>query len=91
MIQPHIGVLQEKSLHASVKTWYAGPEDQLETKVDGYVIDIVRADDLLVENDHTAYPWIRVGGVKPSVCQLERPRHITVIVLAEKRTHFDGS
>ena len=49
MIQPHIGVLQEKSLHASVKTWYAGPEDQLETKVDGYVIDIVRADDLLVE------------------------------------------
>jgi len=47
--QPHIGMLREKSLHASVKTWYARPEDRLESPVDGYVIDIVRDDDLLVE------------------------------------------
>lgn len=47
--QPHIGMLREKSLHASVKTWYARPEDRLETPVNGYVIDIVRDDDLLVE------------------------------------------
>ena len=47
--QPHIGMLREKSLHASVKTWYARPEDRLETSVNGYVIDIVRDDDLLVE------------------------------------------
>lgn len=46
---PHIGVLREKSLHASVKTWYARPQDRLETPVHGYVIDIVRDDDLLVE------------------------------------------
>ena len=49
MTQSHIGVLQEKSLHASVKAWYAGPKDHLEKKVDGYVVDIVRHDDLLVE------------------------------------------
>ena len=47
--QPHIGMLREKSLHASVKTWYARPEDRLETPVNGHVIDIVRDDDLLVE------------------------------------------
>lgn len=47
--QPHIGVLREKSLHASVKTWYARPQDRMETPVDGYVVDIVRDDDLLVE------------------------------------------
>jgi hypothetical protein len=43
-----IGTLQENSLHAALKTWYAQPGDQLESKVDGYVIDLVRGD-LLVE------------------------------------------
>jgi hypothetical protein len=43
-----IGTLQENSLHASLKTWYTQPGDLLESKVDGYVIDIVR-DDLLIE------------------------------------------
>lgn len=47
--QPHIGMLREKSLHASVKTWYARPQDRMESPVQGYVVDIVRDDDLLVE------------------------------------------
>ncbi len=38
----------EKSLHAALKEWYAGSDDQLEVVVDGYVVDIVRGD-LLVE------------------------------------------
>ena len=38
----------EKSLHAALKAWYAQPGDQLETRVSGYVIDIVR-DGLLIE------------------------------------------
>ena len=46
---PHIGVLRERSLHAAVKSWYARPQDRLETRVDGYVVDIERDDDLLVE------------------------------------------
>jgi hypothetical protein len=43
-----IGLLNEKSLHASLKEWYAQPGDQFEVAVDGFVIDIVR-DDLLLE------------------------------------------
>ena len=43
-----IGSLNETSLHADLKRWYARPGDSLETRVDGYVVDIVRGD-LLVE------------------------------------------
>ena len=43
-----IGLLNEKPLHASLKEWYAQPNDSFEVSVDGYVIDIVR-DDLLLE------------------------------------------
>lgn len=43
-----IGTLSEKSLHAALKQTVAQPGDQLEVKLDGYVIDIVR-DDLLIE------------------------------------------
>lgn len=45
---PQIGQLQEKSLHAALKALYARPGDLLETKVDGYIIDVVR-DDTLIE------------------------------------------
>jgi hypothetical protein len=43
-----IGTLQENSLHAALKVWYTQPGDQLETVVDGFVIDLVRGN-LLVE------------------------------------------
>jgi hypothetical protein len=42
-----IGTLQENSLHAALKTWYAQPGDQLESVVDGYVIDLVRGEQLV--------------------------------------------
>ena len=45
---PGIGLLQETSLHAALKTWYARPGDRLEVPVDGFVVDIVR-DRLLIE------------------------------------------
>lgn len=44
----HIGGLNEKALHADLKAWYQRPGDQVEVKVDGFFIDIVR-DDLLIE------------------------------------------
>ncbi len=44
----HIGLLNEKSLHASLKQWYARPGDRFEVAVDRFVIDIVR-DNLLIE------------------------------------------
>ena len=43
-----IGLLNEKPLHLSLKEWYAQPGDQLETAVDGFVVDIVR-DGTLIE------------------------------------------
>ncbi len=43
-----INTYNEKSLHAALKQWYASPGDLSETRVDGYIIDLVRGD-LLVE------------------------------------------
>lgn len=43
-----IGTLQENSLHAALKAWYAQPGDQIEVKVDGYFVDVVRTG-LLIE------------------------------------------
>jgi hypothetical protein len=45
----HIGTLREKSLHAALKSWYAQPGDLMETAVGGYVIDIVREPQTLIE------------------------------------------
>lgn len=42
-----IGVLQESSLHAALKAWYARPGDAVEARVDGYWVDIVRGEMLL--------------------------------------------
>jgi hypothetical protein len=47
-VPSHIGSLNERPLHAALKTWYAQPGDKIEEQVDGYVIDIVRGA-LLIE------------------------------------------
>ena len=44
---PHIGLLNEKPLHAALKNWYAEPDDRFEVAVDGFVVDIVRSDTLI--------------------------------------------
>jgi hypothetical protein len=44
----HIGVLNEKPLHASLKDWYAQPGDYFEVTVERFTIDLVR-DDMLLE------------------------------------------
>ncbi|MGI9600341.1 MAG: hypothetical protein ACR2QE_00530 [Acidimicrobiales bacterium] len=46
--EPHIGTLNEGSLHAALKAMYAEPGDRLEEPLGGFVIDI-RRDDLLIE------------------------------------------
>ncbi len=43
-----IGTMQERSLHAALKAWYARPGDRLEVAVDGFLVDVVR-DGLLIE------------------------------------------
>jgi hypothetical protein len=42
-----IGTLRESSLHASLKELYARPGDELEALRHGYVVDLVRADELV--------------------------------------------
>lgn len=43
-----IGTMQERSLHAALKSWYAEPGDRLEQPVDGFIVDICRGE-LLIE------------------------------------------
>ena len=45
--QPHIGTLNEKPLHAALKQWVAEEGDRFEVPVDGFVIDIVRGNQLI--------------------------------------------
>ncbi|MGH4117255.1 hypothetical protein [Clostridium sp.] len=45
--QTGINIKHEKSLHSSIKQWYAVPGDRLEVKVDKYIIDLVREDSLI--------------------------------------------
>ena len=42
-----IGTLRESSLHASLKALYARPGDELEAVREGYVVDLVRPDELV--------------------------------------------
>jgi hypothetical protein len=44
-----IGVLREGPLHAAIKAMLAAPGDRFEVPIDGFVIDLVRADGELVE------------------------------------------
>lgn len=46
--EPHIGTLNEGSLHAALKERYAEPGDEFEVPLEGFVID-VRRGDLLIE------------------------------------------
>src|SRR5262245_44472884 len=58
-----IGVLREGPLHRALKAWLAGPGDRFEVHVDGFVIDLVRADGELVE--------IQTGGFSPLRTKLD--------------------
>ncbi len=42
-----IGTLNERELHAQVKSWLAQPGDQFEVPIDRFVIDIVRGERLI--------------------------------------------
>ncbi len=42
-----VGTLNEKSLHAQLKSWCAEPGDRFEVPLDGYIIDMVRGEQLI--------------------------------------------
>jgi hypothetical protein len=58
-----VGELREGALHAALKRWLARPGDRLEVPVEGYVIDLVRADGELVE--------VQTGGFSPLRAKLD--------------------
>jgi hypothetical protein len=47
MVSTLIGTMNESTLHAGLKAWYAWPTDGLEQNIDGYFVDIVRGDTLI--------------------------------------------
>lgn len=73
-----IGTLNEGTLHAQLKEWYAEDGDLFEQPVDGYVIDLVRGD-LLVE--------IQTGGFSPLRRKLGRLLDSHRVVLVAPIAH----
>ncbi|MHB8059396.1 MAG: hypothetical protein ACYDHO_00995, partial [Gaiellaceae bacterium] len=78
---PIIGTLKEGALHAQLKEWYRLPGDELEQRMAGYVVDIVRGD-LLIE--------IQTGGFAPlrrklDVLTREHPVRVVAPVACERR------
>jgi hypothetical protein len=67
-----IGVLNEKSLHKSLKQWYARPGDRLEVPLDGFVIDIVRDDLIEIQTGSFA-------SIKAKLTHLTRARRVRLI------------
>lgn len=50
-----IGTLKEGSLHAALKQWAARPGDRFEQPVDGFIVDILRGDDVVeIQTGHFA-------------------------------------
>jgi len=53
-----INIFNEKPLHAALKDWYAAPGDLQETRVDGYIIDLIH-DDVLIEIQTGSFAALR--------------------------------
>ena len=58
MESPHVGMLREKPLHASLKEWCSEPGDRFEVPMAGYVIDVVR-EGLLIEVQTSGFSGMR--------------------------------
>lgn len=70
---PHIGTLNEGSLHRGLKRWLAEPGDRFEVPLDEFVIDIVRGD-LLIEIQTGA-----IGAMGRKLDHLLEHHHIRVV------------
>lgn len=68
-----IGLLNERPLHASLKTWCARDGDRFEVPVGGYVVDIVR-DDLLIEIQTGNFP-----ALKSKLARLVRTHRVRLV------------
>ena len=83
-----IGTENERSLHKAIKAWYALPGDELEVKLDGCIIDIVRGD-LLIEIQTKNFAAI--GKKLRRLVQTHKLRLIYPIVKEKWITRTDAS
>ena len=58
-VHPHIGTLNEKPLHASLKAWISEPGDEFEVRVGRFVADIVRGSLLIEIQTGSTFPLKR--------------------------------
>jgi len=57
--RPHIGTLNEKPLHASLKQWISEPGDKFEVRIGRFVADIVRGSLLIEIQTGSTFPLKR--------------------------------
>lgn len=81
-----INTYNEKSLHAALKHWYAGPQDQLEVRVDGFIIDLVRQQQLIEIQTGSFHPLKR----KLSALVQQHPVRLVYPVALEKWIIMEG-
>ena len=68
-----IGTLRETELHAELKRYYAGPIDQLEAAVDGYVVDVLRGSGIVEIQTHN------FTALKPKLPRLLAAHPVTLV------------
>jgi hypothetical protein len=78
---PLIGTLREGALHAQLKEWYRRPGDELEKRLSGYVVDIVRGE-LLIEIQTGSFAPLRR---KLDLLTREHPVRVVAPVARERR------
>ena len=77
----NIGLQNERSLHSALKQWYAKPGDKLEEKVDNFIIDIVRKNELIEIQTKN------LGKIKNKLLQLSKDNQVRLVypIAQEKR------
>jgi hypothetical protein len=82
-----IGTLRESSLHASLKELYARPGDELEAVREGYVVDLVRPDELV------EFQTANFASLRPKLTALlerHRVRIVHPVALERMLIRIDG-
>ena len=68
-----IGTEKESSLHAALKSWYSEQGDLLESRIEGFIVDILRGD-LVIEIQTGDF-----GGLKKKLSVLLKNYHVRVV------------
>ena len=68
-----IGTEKESSLHAALKSWYSEQGDLLESRIEGFIVDILRGD-LVIEIQTGDF-----GGLKKKLSVLLKYYHVRVV------------